>query len=110
MQPEESIIRLSGENIIEMIRDNRNDVIQKLLNDEALKLYLQEIHFLPDVSAIKMEFIKRSLEELILTPVDLSHYTHLILEYRKTGSVFLSSNNEKLFYQEIEKTIKSYLL
>jgi hypothetical protein len=110
METEESIIRLSGENIIEMIRDNRNDVIQKLLDDKTLKLYLNEIHSLTEVSAIKIEFIKRSLKELILTPVDLSHYAQLLLEYRKSGAVFLSSSNEKLFYQEIEKTIKSYLL
>jgi hypothetical protein len=110
MQTEESIIRSSGENIIEMIRDNRNDVIQKLLEDRALKLYLNEIHSLTEVSAIKIEFIKRSLKELILTPVDLSHYAQVILDYRKTGSVFLSSPHEKLFYQEIEKAIKSYIL
>ena len=110
MQIEESIIRFSSENIIEMIRENRNDVIQKLLDDKALTLYLNQIHSLSEVSAVKLEFIKRSLKELILTPVDLSHYAQLILEYRKTGSVFLSSNNDALFYQEIERTIKSYLL
>lgn len=110
MQTEESIIRLSGENIIEMIRDNRNEVIQKSLNDSTLKLYLKEVHSLAEVSAIKIEFIKRSLKELILTSIDLSHYAQLILEYRKKGSVIISRNNEKLFYQEIEKSIKSYLL
>jgi hypothetical protein len=110
MQTEESIIRLSGDNIIEMIRDNRNDIIQKLFNDAALRHYLHEVHMLTEVSTIKIEFIKRSLKELILTPVDLSHYAQLILEYRKTGSVVMSRHHQKLFYEEIEKTIKSYVL
>jgi hypothetical protein len=110
MQTEESILRLSGENIIEMIRDNRNEIIQKLLNDSALREYLSETHSLNEVSAIKIEFIKRSLKELLLTSVDLSHYAPLILEFRKTGSVVVSRNSEKLYYEEIAKAIKSYLL
>jgi hypothetical protein len=110
MQTEESIIRLSGENIIEIIRDNRNEIIQKLLHDKALKLYLTDFHGLAEVSTLKLGFIKRSLKELMLTPVDPSHYAHLILDYRKSGSVIISRNHEKLFFQEIEKSIQSYIL
>jgi len=110
MPTEESFVRLSGDNIIELVRDRRNELIGNLLHDKALNLYLKETFNISEVSQIKQEFIKRALKELNLTPVDLSHYGQLILEIRKTGSLIISSNNEKLFYLDIENAIKNYLL
>ena len=110
MPTDESLVRLSGDNIIELIRESRNDLISKLLHDDELNLYLKETFAISEVSQIKREFIKRALKELNLTPIDLSHYGQIILEMRKTGSLVVSSNNEKLFYREIESSIKNYLL
>lgn len=110
MPTEESLVRLSGDDIIELVRDRRNDLISKLFHDDGLNLYLKETFNVTEVSQIKKEFIKRALKELNLTPVDLSHYGQIILEIRKTGSLVISSNNEKLFYQDIENSIKNYLL
>ncbi|HMG91393.1 MAG TPA: hypothetical protein VK589_15125 [Chryseolinea sp.] len=110
MPTDESLVRLSGDNIIELVRERRSDLISKLLHDDELNLYVKETFNISEVSLIKREFIKRALKELNLTPIDLSHYGQIILEMRKSGSLVVSSNNEKLFYQEIENSIKNYLL
>ena len=110
MPTDESLVRLSGDNIIELIRERRTDLISKLLQDDELNLYIREAFDVLEVSKIKREFIKRALKELNLTPIDLSHYGQIILEMRKTGSLVVSTNNERLFYHEIENSIKNYLL
>jgi len=110
MAIEESLVRLSGDDIIELVRERRNELISKLFQVDALNLYLKATYNISEVSVIKHEFIKRALKELSQATVDLSHYGQIILEMRKTGSLVISSSNEKLFYLEIEKTIKNYLL
>lgn len=110
MPIEESFVRLSGDNIIELVRDRRNELISALLHDDALNLYLKETFNITEVSHIKQEFIKRALKELNSTSVDLSHYGQIILEIRKTGLLVISATNERLFYQDIENSIKNYLL
>jgi hypothetical protein len=110
MPTDESLVRLSGDNIIELVRERRSDLISKLLHDDELNLYVKETFGISEVSRIKREFIKKALQELNLTPIDLSHYGQIILEMRKSGSLVVSSNNEKLFYQEIQHSIKNYLL
>jgi hypothetical protein len=102
MPTDDSLVRLSGDNIIELIRERRSDLIGKLLHDNELNLYLKETFDISELSQIKREFIKRALKDLNLAPVDLAHYGQIILEMKKTGSLVVSSNNEKLVYQEIE--------
>lgn len=110
MPTEESLVRLSGDDIIEHVRDRRNELIRKLLHADTLNLYLKGAYNISEVSPIKQEFIWRALKELNLAPVDLSHYGQLILEIRKIGSIVVSSSNEKLFYQDIGNAIKNHLL
>ena len=110
MPTDDSLVRLSGDNIIELIRERRSDLISKLLHDDELNVYLKETFDISVVSQIKREFIKRALKDLNLVPIDLSHYGQIILEMRKSGSLVISSNNEKLFYQEIENSVKNYVL
>jgi len=109
MPSEEAIIQSSGENVIELIKEYRDDLIHRLLLDTILKEYLSNEFHVAKISAIKLEFIKRSLMELVSTPVDLSHYAALILETRKNGSLSISSVNEQFFHKDIERTIKNYL-
>jgi len=110
MQKEESLIRLSNDYIIELVRDRRNELISKLLHREELNLFLKETFGVTEISQVKREFIKRALKELELSPVDLPRYGQIILEIRKTGSFIISSNNEKVFYLDMANSIKNYLL
>ncbi len=110
MPTDESLVRLSSDNIIELIRERRTDLISKLLQDDELNFYIREAFDIVEVSQIKREFIKRALKELNLAPIDLSHYGQIILEMRKAGSLVVSTKNERFFYHEIENSIKNYLL
>jgi hypothetical protein len=70
MPTDESLVRLTGDNIIELIRERRSDLINKLLHDDELNLYLKETFDLSEeVSQIKREFIKRALKELNSVPI-----------------------------------------
>ena len=57
MPTEESLVRLSGDDIIELVRDRRNELIRKLLHADELNLYLKEAYNISEVSPIKQEFI-----------------------------------------------------
>ncbi len=109
MNSEEAIIRSSGENVIEWIKEYRNDWIQRLSDTSLLKEYLLTEFQMEEISAIKLEFIKRALTELSSASVDLSHYAALILETRKKGSLSISNSTEQFFRKDIERTIKNYL-
>ncbi len=74
-----------------------------------MKTFLKE-HFNSEVtSRIKVGFIHRSLKEFARSPVDLSHYSRLILEIRKSGSMIVLKSSEQYFIDDIERTIKGYL-
>ena len=109
MKTDDSLLRLSNEDIIEHIHDTRNELVGKLMHEDHLKTFLKD-HFSVEVnSRIKIEFIRRSLKELAGLPVDLSHYAQLILEIRKSGSMVVSKVSERYFVNDIERTLKGYL-
>jgi hypothetical protein len=93
---------------IDRVRVLRNDLIKSLLVDENLLKYLLENHCLSDVSRVRQEFIKRSLQTLLISPVDLVHYGQLILEMRK-GNGPIPKNYLTLFSQDIDRAIKSFV-
>ncbi len=109
MQTEDSIIRLSNDDIIELVLESRNDLIRKLLIDSSLREFLKDNYKLDNVSAVKIEFIKRALRELLTTPVDLAHYSALILEIRKSGTLIISRGSKNFFFNDIGREIKNYL-
>lgn len=109
MQIEETSIRRSGDNSIEVVLAYRNSLINSLLEPETLNQFLLREYSVDSPSAIKLEFIKRALKELNASPVDLSHYGHLILEIKRSGEVVITDHHQKLFHQDIEKAIQNYL-
>lgn len=110
MHTEGSISHLSGDEVIEVVKDTRNEIIGKLLNTEALNSFLSEHCHIENVSNIKLEFIKRSLKELAASPVDLSHYASLILDIRRTGSMTFKAEGDALFLDDIKNAIRSYIM
>ncbi len=93
---------------IDRIRVLRNDLIKSLLVDESLVKYLLERYSLSNVSKVRQEFIKRSLQTLLIAPVDLAHYGQLILVMRKDNGA-IPETYLTLFYQDIDKAIKSFV-
>lgn len=98
---------LSVEKVIDLIRQLRNELIKEFLVDENIRSYFhKEYH--RELSAIKLEFLKRDLKELLISPVDLSHYSSLIKQIRESNSASLAEGNQELFYKEIEAIFKKY--
>lgn len=95
--------------IIEVIRKLRNDLIKDFLDERTLIAYLSEHYRIMELSNIKLEFIKKELKEMLITPVDINMYNPIIEDFKATGSAALSEGNEKIFYNEISAVLKKYI-
>lgn len=99
----------TDERIIDLVRKLRNDLIKDFLDERHLKDYVDQQFRVRDLTPVKIEFIKKDLKELMISPVNLTHYAPLINQIRLTDSAALTEINEKLFYKEVESLIKRYL-
>lgn len=98
----------SDERILELVRKLRNDLIKDFLDERHLKEYVFSQFKVNDLSNIKIEFIKKDLKELLISPVNTNHYQGLIDQIRETDSAGLSEN-DALFYKELEYIFKRYM-
>ncbi|HYG18637.1 MAG TPA: hypothetical protein VD816_06905 [Ohtaekwangia sp.] len=101
-------VDFSEENIIELIRKLRNDLIKDFLDERYLKNYFEEHFKVKDLPAVKIEFIKKDLKELLISPVDMTHYADLIDQIKESGSASLTDGNEELFYKDLGKILRKY--
>src|SRR5688572_15996012 len=101
--------KVSDENRIDLIRELRNELIRHFLDEKNLLAYFKK-HFKYKLTAIRIEFIKKELQDLLLSPVDLVHYSTLLMEMKHAGTASLTSKNEDLFYEELEEIFKKYIL
>lgn len=108
-QPIVQNIKWTDQNIIDLIRKIRNDLIKDFLDERFLRNYLDTNYKIRELSLIKVEFIKNNLKELLISPVNVSHYHKVIEQIRETDSASLSEGNDKLFYKEIEAILKKYI-
>ncbi len=112
MHPDNNVkvdnIKWSHETIIDLIRKIRNDLIKDFLDERNLMAYFVEAFNHKDLSATKIEFIKKELKELLIAPVDVVHYAGLVDHIKQTDTASLADHNEKLFYQEMEKIFRKY--
>ena len=110
MQPPSlAAAKWTEENILDLVRKVRNDLIKDFLDDRFLKQYLQQEFGIRELSAVKIEFIRTDLKELLIQPVDVVRYEPIIRQIRDTDTASLSEKNEELFYQEIDRTLKNYI-
>jgi hypothetical protein len=91
------------------VRNLRNDLIKDFLDERYLKEYMDTHYRIRELSNIKIEFIKKDLKELLISPVNLSHYEPLISQIRDTDSAALTEHNEQLFYRELENLFKRHI-
>lgn len=104
-------IKLTGNelDIIELIRKLRNDLIKDFLDERHLKQYINSKYYISDISNIKIEFIRKDLKELLVSPVNTEHYKPIIDEIKTNERTSLAEGNEMLFYREIEGLFHKYL-
>lgn len=95
--------------ILELVRRLRNDLIKDFLDERHLKQYLSSNFRVNELSNIKIEFIKKDLKELLISPVNVNHYQGLIEQIRETDSAAITETNEPLFYKELECIFKRYI-
>lgn len=98
----------TDERILELVRKLRNDLIKDFLDERYLREYLSNQFRVNELSNIKIEFIKKDLKELLIAPVNTNHYKGLIEQIRETDSACLSEN-DSLFYKELEFVFKKYM-
>jgi hypothetical protein len=104
----EATTKWSDESIIDLIRKLRNDLIKDFLDERHMKAYFATNFNVREISAIKIEFIKKALKELLISPVDVTHYQPIIEQIKTTETASLSEGNEQLFYKELEYLFKQY--
>ncbi len=95
--------------ILDLVRKLRNDLIKDFLDERHLKAYLANQFRVNELSNIKIEFIKKDLKELLISPVNTNHYQSLIDQIRETDTAGISETNEPLFYKELEVIFKRYM-
>lgn len=99
----------TDERILELVRKLRNDLIKDFLDERHLKEYVANQFRVNELSNIKVEFIKKDLKELLISPVNTNHYQELIVQIRETDTAGLAETHEALFYKELEYIFKRYM-
>lgn len=102
-------MKWSDDQITGIIRHVRNDLIKDFLDERNLIAYFAGQFNLKEVTAVKIEFIKKDLKELLIAPVDIVHYQNIYEHIRETGAAAISDKYEVLFYKEMEKIFKKYI-
>ena len=95
--------------ILDLVRKLRNDLIKDFLDERHLKAYIANQFRVNELSNIKIEFIKKDLKELLISPVNTNHYQSLIDQIRETDTAGISETNEPLFYRELEVIFNRYM-
>ena len=108
-QPSVNQTKWSDENIIDLVRKVRNDLIKDFLDERFLSQYINLNYKVANLSQVKIEFIKTNLKELLISPVNIAHYQTIIADIRENDSASLSEGNDALFYKEIEMILKRYI-
>jgi hypothetical protein len=101
--------RWTEEMITELIRKVRNDLIKDFLDEAYLRTYYKENYNVKIFSPIKLEFLKKDLKELLISPVNKAYYQPVMKSIRENDSASLSILHEELFYNEIENCISKYV-
>jgi len=101
--------RWTDEKILDLISKLRNDLIKDFLDERYLKEYVATNFNIRELSNIKIEFMKKSLKELLIAPIDIIHYEPIIQQIKTTESASLTEGNELLFYKELEGLFKKYV-
>ncbi|HTJ51996.1 MAG TPA: hypothetical protein VL443_21190 [Cyclobacteriaceae bacterium] len=99
----------TDEKILDLICKLRNDLIKDFLDERYLKEYVATNFNIRELSNIKIEFMKKSLKELLIAPIDIIHYEPIIQQIKSTESASLTEGNELLFYKELEGLFKKYV-
>jgi hypothetical protein len=109
ISPQKEIVKRSIDSIVSEIRDVRNNLIKKFLQDEVLHTYFSQ-QFERTLSPVKSEFLKRDLKALMESPIDLVHYSSLIREFHDNVITERKLKESDLFERELEVIFRKYAI
>jgi len=109
MEIDEKNVRWSEENIVDLIRVTRNNLIKDFLDERHMKDYVHQQYKIDDLSNIKIQLIKKDLMDLLTSPVNSKWYATLIQDIKINDIAAISDENRFLFYREIEMILKKYI-
>ena len=95
--------------VLDLVRKMRDDLIKDFLDDRHLREYVSAQFGVREMSNIKVEFIRRDLKTLLISPVNENHYEPLISHIKGEENADATEGNEKLFYNELENIFKRYM-
>lgn len=97
------------ERILDLVRKLRNDLIKDFLDERNVLDYFSKQYNPREISSTRLAFMKKELKELLITPVNETHYATLIEHIRESGTASLSDKYEPLFFKEVEVILRKYI-
>jgi hypothetical protein len=105
-----SVQTAADDEIINVIRNNRNDIIKDFLDERNIRSYYADRYHLTDVDSPKVSAIKDELKILLGKPLDLDHYALLVDQIKQAGvSIHHVDINPDLFFKEIQRIFLKYM-
>ena len=99
----------NDQDAVELVRELRNNLIKDFLDERNILEYFAENYSRRELTTVKIQLIKKELKELLIAPVDLTHYGVLVNQIMETNTASISEKNESLFYAELEKVFIKYM-
>ena len=93
---------------LDIIRNLRNDLIKDFLDERNLITYFSGRFNKHELTAVKIEFLKKDLKQMLIDPVDTVHYKEVIDQINETCSASITEKYEDLFLKDVEKVLKKY--
>jgi len=94
--------------IIDLVRTSRNNRIKEFSEKNVALEYFKQHHGIK-LSDRKYEFLLRDLNELLIAPVDLAHYSAVITEFKESpGKPGLNDHCDLLIMAELTKIFNKY--
>ncbi|MBL0745816.1 hypothetical protein [Chryseolinea lacunae] len=100
-------VKFSMHEAIDWVRQERNSVVKTYLDNAVVQEYVGK-KFGVHLSHIKMEFVNRDLHEMLISPVDLVHYSAILTELTHSPGESFQSRTNGLIMVELDKTLQKY--
>jgi hypothetical protein len=94
--------------IIDRVRTSRNNKIKEFSEKRVVLEYFKQHHGF-ELSDRKYEFLSRDLNELLIAPVDLVHYSAVITEFKESPEKpGLNDHCNRLTMDELHRIFGKY--
>ena len=102
---------LTTAKVIELVRQTRNNMVRHYQDNCIIAVHFRDYYQVNEISDLKVKFLKRDLEELYNSPLDLVHYASVIKEIKDSNDTERINKHEycQLFKNQINAIYKKYI-